>query len=166
MCAGNKLANHLIRLKPTLQSWVPHVMCFIVPRQILSLGDPTRRSTDACESFGAWLKRTIKELTCRRRVNVGSSYTHAVKDAEGSTVKTWKQTFKRSYIEQAFSRGCVKERLGHGQENEPYLQRSDWKRILDGKTVKKYESKSCGDEDGETPARPRNLKDILAEEGA
>ena len=46
------------------------------------------------------------------------------------------------------------------------MQRSDWKRILDGKTVKKYDAKSCGDEDGETPARPRNLKDILAEEGA
>ena len=43
-------SRDLLELKPTLMSWVPHVACFIVPRQIVLLGDPSRRSADACES--------------------------------------------------------------------------------------------------------------------
>ena len=54
---------------PTLKSWVPHIiMVFIVPRQVLELGDPSRRSCDACESFGARFKKLIKERTCRRTI--------------------------------------------------------------------------------------------------
>ena len=162
-CAGNKVANHLIRMKPTLESWVPHVMCFIVPRQVLTLGDPSRRSCDACEAFGAWLKRTIKEKTCRRRLKAGPTE-HVKKDpATKETLARWKQHFRRGYIEQAFTRGCVKERLGHGEENLPYLQREDWKRIVSGKTHIKYDRKEVVPENGDTPAQPRNLKDILAE---
>ena len=160
-CAGNKVANHLIRLKPTLESWVPHVMCFIVPRQVLPLGDPTRRSCDACEAFGAWLKKTIKEKTCRRRVIQGS-VDHVTKDTDGSIIKTWKQTFKSGYIQQAFTRAVVKEKLGHGAENEPYLQREDWKRLRSGKTMVKYDRKpALGTETD--PEHPRSLKDILGD---
>ena len=31
-------SRDLLKLKPTLQSWVPHISCFIVPRQIVWLG--------------------------------------------------------------------------------------------------------------------------------
>eukprot|EP00965_Chrysotila_dentata_P123635 4087284-Pleurochrysis_carterae.AAC.1 len=63
-----RVATDLYELKPTLQSWVPHIAVFIVPRQTLLLGDPSRRSCDACESLGAVLKKKIKHLTCRRRI--------------------------------------------------------------------------------------------------
>ena len=55
-------------LKPTGRTWVPHILLFIVPRQMVSLGDPARRSCDACESFGAMVKKLIKHATCRRRI--------------------------------------------------------------------------------------------------
>ena len=58
----------LKELKPTGITWVPHIMLFVVPRQMVSLGDPTRRSCDACESFGAMVKKLIKFSTCRRRI--------------------------------------------------------------------------------------------------
>ena len=162
-CAGNKVANHLIRLKPTLESWVPHVMCFIVPRQVLPLGDPTRRSCDACEAFGAWLKRTIKQKTCRRKVLFGNTE-HVQKDGEGHVTRRWKQTFKSGYIQQAFTRGVVKEKLGHGAENVPYLQREDHKRLRTGKTMVKYDRKPAQTESDDTPAHPRTLKEIIEEQ--
>ena len=39
---------------------------YVVPRQIVEMGDPSRRSCDACESLGARFKKIIKHLTCRR----------------------------------------------------------------------------------------------------
>ena len=51
--AGALVSNDLIEINPSLRSWVPHIMVFIVPQQILRLGDPAKRSCDACESFGA-----------------------------------------------------------------------------------------------------------------
>ena len=56
-------------LKPTMASWVPHIACNIVPRQIVDLGDPSRRAADACESFGSCAKRIIiyqASHVCRR----------------------------------------------------------------------------------------------------
>ena len=41
--------------------------------------------------------------------------------------KSWTQTFSRGYIEQAFRRCCAREALLHGEENEPYLMRSEWR---------------------------------------
>ena len=116
------------------------ISCFVVPRQIFWLGDPGPRSADACESYGALVKKLIKHSTCRRRIRGGTSgegpaFTHAHKRG----IKKWRQTFSRGYIEQAFRRCCVKEKLLHGKANEPFLQRTDWK--LKAKGVKS-ESKS------------------------
>ena len=89
------------------------------------------------------------------------------KDKDKHITKKWWQNFRHGYIEQAFNRAVVKEKLGHGEANLPYLRRADWKRLTSGKTVTKYERKlgnSMEAEQGETPARPRNLKDILTEE--
>eukprot|EP00965_Chrysotila_dentata_P210087 6185679-Pleurochrysis_carterae.AAC.1 len=41
------LATDIYTLNTELAGWVLHVLCFIVPRQILTLGDPSRRSCDA-----------------------------------------------------------------------------------------------------------------------
>ena len=112
-----RCSRDLHELKPTMQSWVPHVSCFIVPRQIVELGDPESRACDANESYGALVKHTIKMHTCRRRTR-SASHTHGE--------KSWTQTFKRGYIEQAFRRGCAREALLHGEEDKPYLMRSDW----------------------------------------
>ena len=62
----NKMAlvgKDLLRLKPEMLSWVPHIALNIVTRQMVELGDPTRRACDACESYGAMLKKTIKHTT-------------------------------------------------------------------------------------------------------
>ena len=104
-CNGaRRCSRDLHTLKPTMQSWVPHIACNIVPRQIVELGDPTRRSADACESYGACCKNVIKHLTCRRALS---------------------QKFGRGYVEQAFRRQCVSCDLLHGDENVPFLQRKD-----------------------------------------
>ena len=57
------VCHDLKELKPTGITWVPHILLFIVPRQMVSLGDPSRRSCDACESFGAMVKKIIKHAT-------------------------------------------------------------------------------------------------------
>ena len=134
-------SRDLLRLKPTMMSWVPHISCFIVPRQIVWLGDPAKRAADACESYGAMVKKIIKHNTCRRRVRGGShgagpAFTHA----HSRGIKKWSQTFTRGYVEQAFRRCCVKEKLLHGEANKPYLQRADWK--LKDKGIKKEREKT------------------------
>ena len=106
-------SRDLIKLKPTMASWVPHVACYIVPRQIAELGDPSRRAADACESYGACAKRTIKHLTCRRALCVGR--------------------FGRGFVEQAFRRLVVRSSLIHGPENAPFLLRHDAKLVNVGR---------------------------------
>ena len=85
------------------------------------LGDAAKRSADACESFGALVKKLIKHNTCRRRIKPNTSTAHQHGD------RRWQQTFTRGYLEQVFRRVCVKEKLLHGEANKPYLQRADWK---------------------------------------
>jgi hypothetical protein len=126
---GAQCANDLLELKPTLMSWVPHILVFIVPRQMVLLGDPTRRSCDACESFGAMVKKTIKFTTCRRRLAGAQQVEHK----STRSGKIWKQSFRRGYIEQAFRRVSVRESLQHGADNAPYLQRTDHRRKTVGK---------------------------------
>ena len=98
-------SRDLLDCKPTMASWVPHIACNIAPRQIVDLGDPTRRAADACESYGACVKTVIKTLTCQRKIQAGK--------------------FGRGYIEQAFRRLAVRASLIHGEQNVPYLQRDD-----------------------------------------
>ena len=111
-----------------MQSWVPHIMVFVVPRQILELGDPARRSCDACESFGAMCKKIIKHLTCRRHVTTAPSNHN-----NASRTKTWRQSFTRGWVQQTFERLCVRQSLIHGEENARYLQREDVKLKTRGK---------------------------------
>ena len=122
------VVNDLLHLSPTMKTWVPHILLFIVPRQMITLGDPSRRSCDACESFGAMIKKIIKHLTCRRSVKVDST------TGDASTTphhvcgeERWHQTFTREFIQQAFERVCVRAELRLGPENAPYAQRTDVK---------------------------------------
>ena len=115
---GAQVANDMLKLNPTMQSWVYHILCFIVPRQILELGDPSRRSCEACESFGAMFKKTIRHLTCRRNIEQS-----ATNHSRGN--KQWQQVFTKNYITQSFERVAVRETLIHGEANQPYLQRED-----------------------------------------
>ena len=115
------LSNDLYELNPAMAAWVLHVLCFIVPKQIRELGDPARRSCDACESFGCVFKKLIRHATCRRRTSPTQTFTH--RSANGRQL--WSQTFKKGYIEQSFKRVVVRAELLHGEANEPYLQRVD-----------------------------------------
>ena len=111
---GARLCSRdLLQLKPTMLSWVPHIACNIVPRQIVELGDGSKRAADACEAYGACAKRTIKHLTCRRAIGSG---------------------FRRGFIEQAFRRLTVRAGLIHGPENEPFLQRRDARMLCVGRS--------------------------------
>eukprot|EP00966_Prymnesium_polylepis_P008307 191447-Prymnesium_polylepis.1 len=92
-----RCCHDLLELKPTLQSWVPHVAQFIVPRQMVELGDLARRSADACESFGAMFKKLIKHSTCRRRMMGNEKTTHKSKATSQSSRARWQQTFNRGY---------------------------------------------------------------------
>ena len=127
-----RCSRDLKKLKPTLQSWVPHISCFVVPRQIRTLGDPASRAADACESYGSMVKKIIKHNTCRRRVN-----RTGVPAKRGE--KKWNQVFTRGYIEQAFRKCCVRESLLHGEANAPFLQRADWKLKQKGVKTEKSE---------------------------
>ena len=91
-----------------MRSWVPHIMVYIVPQQMLELGDPARRSCDACESFGAMCKKVIKHLTCRRSLTA---------------------RFTKGWVQTCFSRVTVREGLAHGEANTPWLQRADFDRL-------------------------------------
>jgi len=114
-------------------------MCFIVPRQMVALGDPTRRLCDACESFGAMAKKLIKHATCQRPVTGMNQHLHGAK-GKGGEERRWSQTFKVGFIEQAFKRLCVRESLQHGEANAAYRQRRDARRTAAGTaaTAKKY----------------------------
>ena len=107
------VSRNLYDLKPTMASWVPHIACNIAPRQIVDFGDPTRRSADACESYGSCAKKVIKLLTCQRQITSG---------------------FRRGVIEQAFRRLVVRSGLTHGEANLPFLQREDAKLLGSGRT--------------------------------
>ena len=126
-----RVANDLLALKPTMQTWVPHILVFVVPRQMVLLGDPTRRSCDACESFGAMVKKLIKHTTCRRRVRGAQKTQHV---CTTDSTRRWQQTFNRGYVEQAFRRVTVRESLQHGPENAPFVQRADACRTAKGKS--------------------------------
>ena len=135
-------------------------MVFIVPRQILRLGDPSRRSCDACESFGARMKKIIKERTCRRSLKHGKTVHNG--KGHGTDKKIWYTSFLKGYIEQAFSRLNVSERLSHGPENEKHLQRADYLRTTGGKDKARWKKWREDTDDGETsPLRPRNMISAL-----
>ena len=127
----NPVARDIFALKPTMESWVFHIACFIVPFQMLLLGDPSRRSCDACESFGAMVKKVIKHSTCRRRLtNQPTNQT-----TQEASQQAWKKAFTVGFIEQAFRRVCVRESLQHGKENLPFQQRADARRTAVGRVA-------------------------------
>ena len=119
-CA-RRCSRDLYTLKPTMLTWVPHIASYIVPRQIVLMGNPSSRSADSCESFGAVVKKVIKHLTCRRHVRPKGSITHH------RGPKAWGQSFTRGYVEQCFRRTAVRSSLLHGEDNVPYLERQHYR---------------------------------------
>ena len=75
------------------------------------------------------VKKLIKHSTCRRRLT-GKGVEH--RSYAGSSDRRWKQTFTKGYIQQAFTRTCVREAIRHGEENAAYLQRVDAIRAATG----------------------------------
>ena len=151
-------SRDILELKPTSESWVFHVSTFIVPRQIVALGEPAKRGCDAGESFGAMVKDIIKKLTCRRRVRTKSDIAaHNANRAAGT--RAWKSTFKKGYIEQCFSRCAVRQGLLHGEENAPYLGREQHR--LKNKGLKREKK-----QDVERPVAPtiRSLLSSVSED--
>jgi len=132
------VANDLYALNPDLSGWVAHVLCFIVARQYKALGNPQKRTCEACESFGSSAKTIIKHLTCRRRPSTIQKHGH--RSADGN--KLWTQTFTRGYIEQTFRRLAVRAELIHGEANERFLQRKDHTLKDKGKVAKDKASSS------------------------
>ena len=123
------MARDIHALNPELSGWVLHVLVFIVPRQMVELGDPARRSCDACESLGAAIKKIIKHLTCRRRHSNSAVHHHRSQDGK----RLWRQTLRKGYIQTAFERVSVRAKLVLGEENKRYLQRADYRMLEKGK---------------------------------
>ena len=149
------------------RSWVEHILLFVVPRQIIELGDPTRRSCDACESLGARFKKLIKHLTCRRAVASGPKKRDLPGRAGSSTrqqaLASWRQCFSVGYIEQAFKRLVVEQEIRHGEQNERYLQREDHLLRTQGLTgVKKEHAEKRS---SMTPSIRKALEESLEEAG-
>lgn len=69
------------------------------------------------------------------------AFDHNKKATAGTTARRWKQAFNIGYIQQAFTRACVRESLRHGEENAPYMQRSDHKLVSKGKASVAVSSK-------------------------
>ena len=139
-------------LKPTVKSWVPHIMVFVAPRLVLTLGAPAKRSADACESFGARLKKLIKHLTCRRRCRVdavGVPEEHIHSSTRDGVKKKWTQALQVGYIQQAFSRACVSVANLYTAESRLFLQREDARQISIGRAGKRRD---------EQPAPARNVR--------
>lgn len=149
---ARQCSRDLRALKPTMMSWVPHIACYVVTRQIVLLGDPSRRSADACESYGAVVKKVIKHLTCRRRVKSATT-----SHANGKSM--WKQTFTRGYVEQCFRRTCVRSRLLHGEDNFQFRQRADWKIVQTGRV----KSRKLPEFKAEIPVAKR-VRDMISSE--
>ena len=125
------------------RSWVEHILIFVLPRQVVELGDPCRRSCDACESLGARFKKVIKHLTCRRGLRA--------KQTREAAADVWKNSFTVGWVEQAFKRVVVEETLMHGEENRPYWQREDLRLRTQGLKGVKKESKAPSRADGNLP---------------
>ena len=136
------------------RSWVEHILLFVLPRQIVALGDPCRRSCDACESLGARFKKVIKHLTCRR--NLQPKQTRAQADA------AWRSSFTVGWVEQAFKRIVVEESLQHGEENREYMLREDARLRKQGLRGVKKEHKGPSRASGEVPSIVDALADALA----
>ena len=130
--AGTKFYRDLLELSPNLQTWVPHVIVYVFPRQIVELGEPARRSCDACESLGAVIKTIIKTLTCRRRINVMTLHQRS----RNGKVTEWTQAFSRGYIQRTLERVSVRSQLSFGEENAPFLQRKDVSLLEKGRATK------------------------------
>ena len=113
-----------------MKTWVPHIACYVVTRQIVEMGNASKRSADSCESYGAMIKKVIKHLTCRRRHGAGVESSHR----KGELL--WRQTFKRGYVEQCFRRTCVRTSLLHGAENAKFLERHHFRLRGEGRLNK------------------------------
>lgn len=146
-CAGAKVVKNHKELPGAHMSWVEHILLFVVPRQIVELGEPARRACDACESLGARFKKVIKHLTCRRSITADRLACKRRKTGSGTRgiKKTdWAQCFTRGYVQQSFNRVCVEEAIRHGEGNVPYLLREDMLLRTQGLTGVKRESKDTG----------------------
>ena len=88
--------------------------------------------------------------------------THKSKATAQVSARRWKQTFNKGYIQQAFTRACVRESLQHGEDNRPYRQRKDVRRTSTGK------ASNCRKGAEESPAPMRAITELCAElpEGA
>ena len=144
------MARDIYTLNPDLAAWVLHVLCFIAPRQILPLGDPQRRSCDACEAYGAMVKADIRLRTCRRRPSQTQIHSHRSQSGKA----LWSQTFKKGYVEQAFKRAAVRAELIHGEENAPYLLRTDHRLLGTGKAATKKA-------EADTSSAPLTVREVM-----
>ena len=81
-------------LNPDLSGWVLHVLCFIVPRQMVELGAPAV----SVLSFGAVCKKIIRHLTC---CQCHSNHFHAHTKAKA----LWTQPLREGILSRQ-SEGC------------------------------------------------------------
>ena len=107
-CAAVKVVNNHKEFPGAHRSWVEHILLFIVPRQIVELGDPARRSCDACESLGARMKKIIKHLTARNHIRPGETASQRCATSTRTGVTTsWQRIFNVGLLDTLSRRSPV-----------------------------------------------------------
>ena len=113
---------------------------------------PASRSARA-----SYIKKLIKERTCRRTIK----HENSVENGKKTGKKTWHTSYLKGYIEQAFARLNVSERLSYGPENEPHLQRADYLRTTGGRDKERWRKWREETDEQTSPLRPRNMTESL-----
>ena len=163
--AATQVGRDVKVLRPTLQSACPHIMCSIVPRQIVELGDPLQRGCDQSESVGANMKSTIHRRVTRKQIT-GKATKHTRRDASGAITKEWTQkALKVSRVMQAFRAECVRERILRDPDSAKYLQRKHVKLLKKGRVSKAAASEEKPDTHDIPAAYAKRVRELREEGG-
>ena len=108
------------------KSTISHVAITEVVRQMVSKGDPGRRSCNVNEAFGAKLKWVMRNLVCRRPPSKKAVKCKRRKlNVKNPKMEKWLQTFTAGRIKQTFRRVCLYRKLIDDPAYEHLLQRKD-----------------------------------------
>ena len=157
----------------TFISAIPHVMAYIVPRQMVTDGDPNRRCCEQSEAIGVDLKFDLHKRCARNHTTK-----RVTRNARGEIVKEWRAKLRISRVmqvptrpfarprprlrshalmgshgarAQVFNRSCLRENLRRDEASTVYLQRRDHRIKRTGKSVAEPRKKSSDEHENTQP---------------
>ena len=137
MCSEVQHAHDCIQFNPGSESYLYHIGLCILPRQILTDGDPGSRACDVCEAAGAHVKYSLHNLCCKRKV---SGTTKHSKSRDNAECVSWEQSFTVSRVVQTFRRMVMRRKLIDDPTYAHLLQRQDVEVKKTGQASKRVKS--------------------------